>query len=44
MTHRFNAGQHANISSKVGRLEESLVFSLEVEVNHKRLQLVTNDP
>lgn len=44
MTYRFDASQHANISSEVCRLEDGLVIFLEVEVDHQRLQLLTNDP
>lgn len=44
MTYRLDASQHAHISSKVCRLEDRLVISLEVEVDHQRLQFLGNDP
>lgn len=44
MTYRLDASQHANISSKVCRLEDGLVVFLEVQVDHQRLQLLTDDP
>lgn len=43
-THRLDARQQADIASEVSRLEQSLVISLEVDVYHQRLQLLTNDP
>lgn len=33
-TYRLDASQHSNISSKVCGLEDRLVISLEVEVDH----------
>lgn len=44
MTHRLDASEHANITGKVCRLEDCLVVSLEVEVDHERLQPLANDP
>lgn len=43
-THGLDAGEHAHISSKVGRLEDRLVVFLEVQVHHQRLQLLTDGP
>lgn len=34
MTYRLDASQHADVAGKVRRLEDSLVISLEVEVDH----------
>lgn len=43
-TYRLDTGQHAHVSSKVCGLEDGLVLSLEVQVDHQRLQPVTDDP
>lgn len=43
-THRFNPRQHANITSKVSGLKDSLVVSPKVQVDHQGLQLLTDDP
>lgn len=43
-THGLDAGQHADVSCKVGGLEDGLVVSPEVEVDHEGLQLLANDP
>lgn len=44
MTHRLHAGQHANISGKVCRLEDGLIVSPEVQVDHQSLQSLRDDP
>lgn len=44
MTHRLHARQHADISGEVCRLEDGLIVSPEVQVDHQRLQHLRNDP
>lgn len=34
MTYRLDAGQHANISSKVSGLEDGLVAPFKVQIDH----------
>lgn len=39
-THRLDASQHAHVASKVSGLEDRLVASLEINVDHQRLEFL----
>lgn len=38
--HRLDASQHAHVAGKVSGLEDRLVASLEVNVDHQRLEFL----
>lgn len=44
LSYRSDAGQHAHVAGKVGGLEDCLVVPPEVEADHQRLQLLSNEP
>lgn len=43
-THRLDASQHAHVAGKVSGLEDCLVASLEVNVDHQRLEFLCYQP
>lgn len=43
-SYRLDAGEHADVAGEVCGLEDGFVVPSEVQVDHQRLQLLTDGP